>query len=64
MDEIIEKALEYRVIHKLTQVEMAQLVGVSRETYHAVENGKRPISKVVRKKLEIMLQRKKRDGGV
>lgn len=53
--DIIEKALEYRVVNRLTQVEMAERLGVSRDTYHSIETKKRPLSKVVRKKIELLL---------
>lgn len=53
--DLIEKALEYRVVNRLTQDEMAKRVGVSRDTYHNIEKKKRPLTSVTRKKLEILL---------
>lgn len=38
--EIVNKVYEYRVLNKLTQEELAKIIGVSRQTIFALEKNK------------------------
>lgn len=51
---LAERMIYFRAANKLTQNDLAEMVGVSRVTIHAVENGTTP-GKVTRAKIELVI---------
>jgi transcriptional regulator with XRE-family HTH domain len=50
-----EKILEYRLRNKLTQANLAELLGMSRSYVAHIENGSAPLTSLFRKKWEIII---------
>lgn len=50
-----ERMLNYRAKERITQVEMANRVGVTVQTINAVENGNQEPSKITTAKIELVI---------
>lgn len=50
-----ERMIEYRARERLTQVELAERVGVSTQTINSVENGSQEPGKITRAKIELVV---------
>lgn len=55
VDKLVSDAYRYRVLHRFTQDEMAKLLGVSRNSYNAIETKRGEPSKKTRLRLEHLL---------
>ena len=50
-----ERMIEYRARERITQVELAERVGVSTQTICSVENGSQDPGKVTKAKIELVV---------
>ena len=50
-----DRMIEYRAKERITQVELAERVGVSTQTINSVENGIQEPGKVTRAKIELVI---------
>ena len=55
--ELIEKMLDYRARHNLSQVKFAELCGVSQQTICNVENGVQEPSKLTKRKILNLIEK-------
>lgn len=51
----------YRIAIKKNQSEMAKLLGISRQSYSAKENGQRPFSDIEKKRIKELFSELKKD---
>ena len=57
-----EKMLEYRAKNRISQGELAERCGVSKQTIHSIENGLQTPSKVTEVKIRLVVDNEKEDG--
>ncbi len=55
-DEFVERMLDWRWSHRLTQTEFAKLVGISRQQMWAIEHGVSSIAQETYKKIEKVIE--------
>lgn len=53
----IQDFFDYMLEHNLTQEQMAQKLNISRNMFNQIMNNKKPLSKKVKRKFELLIQK-------